>query len=272
MNFNKKLWMAVTVVVVAIIVIVFIMIILRQNVTSTKLELTVTADRFVYKVGEPILIRGQIKNVSGQELYFYAAESSLATKFEILDPQGKEIEAAYPINDPPLPELKEFTLLRPGDALQKDFEVFMPEEKIKVSGIYSISVIYDVPQDWYFDDHKYVKLNAWTGTLKSNAIKVEIGTNEQKANIDTEQKCRSFRGQWRGAICVLPASDVGKECRNSGECQADCIADLTQEEKKLLSEGPGKHSFEKVGHCSEFVFGCYARVNSGKVDGILCAD
>ncbi|OGM57034.1 hypothetical protein A2955_03465 [Candidatus Woesebacteria bacterium RIFCSPLOWO2_01_FULL_37_19] len=94
----------------------------------------------------------------------------------------------------------------------------------------------------------------------------------QGAKISTEQECKSLRGQWRWDNCVLPASDVGKECRNDDECQAACIAELTPQEKKLLSEGPGKYSFGKVGHCSEFVFGCYARVNNGKVDGILCAD
>lgn len=99
----------------------------------------------------------------------------------------------------------------------------------------------------------------------------------QGAKISTEQECKSFRGQWRWGnyekyTCILPAYDVEKECRNNSECQAACVAELTPQEEKLLSEGPGKYSFEKVGHCSEFVFGCYARVNNGKVDGILCAD
>jgi len=94
----------------------------------------------------------------------------------------------------------------------------------------------------------------------------------QGAIISTEQECKSLRGLWRWDNCVLPASDVGKECRNDSECQAACIADLTPEEERLLVDEYGKHTFEKIGHCSEFVFGCYARVNSGKVDGILCAD
>ena len=193
MQINKKLLISVIVIIAIIIVSILGVAILKQtdreikngiNPTAQtsnekvaeKLQLTVKPDKSVYKKGEAIHISGQIENLSGQELYFYITESSLAVMFDIFDPQGDKVEVAYPISDPGLPTLKEFALISPGESLSKIFEILIPEKNIKSLGVYSISITYKVSQDWYFDNEKSEQVNpgAWTGILKSNTIKIEI--------------------------------------------------------------------------------------------------
>jgi len=50
-------------------------------------------------------------------------------------------------------------------------------------------------------------------------------------NIHTESLCKQRNGEWsegKGyAICVLPYSDAGKECKSSKDCIGHCIAPVT---------------------------------------------
>ena len=75
-------------------------------------------------------------------------------------------------------------------------------------------------------------------------------------------------------FCVLPASDAGKTCNDSSECQGGCIAELTPEEHDLLTKEYGKHVLEKTGQCSQWqqMFGCFPFVSNGKVKEILCVE
>lgn len=59
--------------------------------------------------------------------------------------------------------------------------------------------------------------------------------------------------------CNLPASDAGKICTSSDQCQGRCI---------------GESVAVTSGKCSDYqkVFGCHPFVENGLVPGILCVD
>lgn len=95
--------------------------------------------------------------------------------------------------------------------------------------------------------------------------------------IRSERECEAKGGQWRAAgifpqkICILPTIDGGRLCRDDGECEGSCLADLTEAQKdRVISGRPVK----AAGTCTAVipVFGCQAVVEKGYVEGILCLD
>ena len=98
--------------------------------------------------------------------------------------------------------------------------------------------------------------------------------------IDTKEKCGTRggkwgqHGKWLREYCILPTGDFGKVCNDASECEGVCIAELTPEEKQMLVEKFGQVTITKTGKCSQWpaMFGCYPRVEAGKVKEILCAD
>ena len=95
--------------------------------------------------------------------------------------------------------------------------------------------------------------------------------------IRTQSECETRGGTWRAAgifpqkICILPTIDGGRLCRDDGECEGSCLADLTQAEKDRVIRG---RPVKAVGTCTPVipVFGCQAVVEKGYVEGILCLD
>lgn len=90
-------------------------------------------------------------------------------------------------------------------------------------------------------------------------------------------ECESAGGKWgqQGLLerefCNLLATDFGKKCSDSDECQGKCIATITQQEEELLKQG---QALEMSGSCSKWhtTFGCLPFVQNGVVSGILCVD
>lgn len=78
---------------------------------------------------------------------------------------------------------------------------------------------------------------------------------------DTPESCAAKGGDWQtrmaGQFCNERASDGGKPCMDSDECEGAC-----------LESEPGK------GACSEYqtVFSCVTLIEDGKPFGSLCID
>jgi len=85
--------------------------------------------------------------------------------------------------------------------------------------------------------------------------------------------CEARGGRWGPAgllpapVCNLPTKDGGKPCRDRADCESDCIAELTEAEKKALP-------VETTGKCAAWRRnpGCRAHVHDGRVESILCVD
>lgn len=77
-------------------------------------------------------------------------------------------------------------------------------------------------------------------------------------------------GKWATERCDLPTKDMGKECVDQKDCQSDCLAEITEEQKQFLTNGG---ALEMHGKCSARTmnFGCYPSVRNGKAQ-ILCID
>ena len=93
---------------------------------------------------------------------------------------------------------------------------------------------------------------------------------QQAYSIETEKVCERHGGNWdkigrqQAYACVLPASDAGKICKDSSECEVACVTENNQ-------VGAG----QKVsGVCLEStdLFGCKAYVSQGIVEHTLCVD
>ena len=84
----------------------------------------------------------------------------------------------------------------------------------------------------------------------------------------SEADCRACGGDWavHGILpqpsCLCPTSDVGKRCRDGGECQGQCLAD--DGEREVVEAGPPARGFF-VGKCSRFrtSFGCHRPLAAG---------
>jgi hypothetical protein len=80
--------------------------------------------------------------------------------------------------------------------------------------------------------------------------------------------CQACRGDWGKhglspvESCNCRARDFGKECRDSAECEGECLADTPAE--IVTNAGPPRLGFF-VGQCSEFrtSFGCHAVLANG---------
>ena len=87
--------------------------------------------------------------------------------------------------------------------------------------------------------------------------------------IDQEQ-CRAEGGTIRGVgmfgapACVKPFSDAGKICSDKSECQGLC--------KARESEVVGSLSTGTCQRDTHDIYGCYNKVESGKVVAGICLD
>ena len=89
---------------------------------------------------------------------------------------------------------------------------------------------------------------------------------------DDQTACEASGGSWipqgRAQIhrCVVVYADAGRPCRGSSDCQGECR--LPQPLRADPPPGP------ITGFCQEASspFGCYTRVENGRVEATLCVD
>lgn len=100
---------------------------------------------------------------------------------------------------------------------------------------------------------------------------------QQTSTARTEAECTEQGGEW-GFFgdtivrrCNVKTADAGKACTDSGECQGDCVASLSERDKETLSAG---QALFMEGKCSvqTLSLGCNYFVRQGQVKGLLCVD
>ena len=93
---------------------------------------------------------------------------------------------------------------------------------------------------------------------------------QQAYSIETEKVCLREGGEWKKVgrqqadACVLPASDAGKACQNSAECEVACVVQNTHAEAGEVAPGVCLESTN--------LFGCRAYISKGIVEPTLCVD
>jgi hypothetical protein len=95
--------------------------------------------------------------------------------------------------------------------------------------------------------------------------------------LDDRDACLRQGGRWGQVglsprpMCSLPSPDAGRPCADSGECEGMCEAELTPAEHDAVIRGK---RLARLGACTPRipVLGCRARVERGRVAGILCID
>ena len=126
--------------------------------------------------GAVFAVAGEIQNISQQDRWFYNVQSTGTPACHLTGP--KPVEVTYVIADPPLPTKEHFVLIKAGESLPKIFECRFWTGDAVALGIYTLSMTYKVWQNSYLavDGEKVarVDLNAWTGTLHSNEVKIEV--------------------------------------------------------------------------------------------------
>lgn len=163
---------------------------------TQPLQLTVKPEKQVYGIGEIIIISGEIKNVSNQDIFIYLLEKSLTVTYDVIDSKGNKIDVPGDIIDLWPPKKDDFALLKSGKSLPKTFKLSIPREIIK-SGLYTISVKYNIWEKGYYEDGKLIDLGTWTGILTSNTIAINV----------VEVKKDAIR--WQHILDGLPELKVG---------------------------------------------------------------
>ncbi len=144
-----------------------------QEYKEQPLQLTIKSDKEVYEVGEKFVFSGQIKNISEQDIFIYPLEISLTITFDVIDSRGNKIDVAVPIIDLWPPKKDDFALLKSAKFLPKTFKAYIPIESMKPD-LYTITVKYNIWQKGYYENGKFINLDAWTGTLTSNTVTVKV--------------------------------------------------------------------------------------------------
>ena len=123
-----------------------------------------------------ISVTGEIQNIGQQDQWFYVVPSTTNPSFHLTGPSGQPLEFANPISDPGPLRKEDFVLIKAGESLPKRFDVHFWTGDAVALGIYTLSMTYQVGQNWYFDEEKgaRVDLNAWTGTSHSNEVQFEV--------------------------------------------------------------------------------------------------
>jgi len=123
-----------------------------------------------------ISVTWEIQNISQQDQWFYVVQSTGTPTYHMTGPAGQPVEIAYVIADPAPPKKEDFVLIKAGESLSKRSDVHFWTGDPMAPGIYTLSMTYNVWLNWYYDAEKgaRVHVNAWTGTLHSNEVKIEV--------------------------------------------------------------------------------------------------
>ena len=123
-------------------------------------------------------VTGEIQNISKRDRLFYDFEASGTPTCHLTGPDGKAVEIAYRISDPALPTKESFVRIKAGEALPKHFDVSFWAGGAVAPGTYTLSMDYKVWMNWYMsvsgDKVERVDVDAWTGTLHSNEVTIDV--------------------------------------------------------------------------------------------------
>lgn len=97
--------------------------------------------------------------------------------------------------------------------------------------------------------NKSTRGNSWNCNFKNSIFSYFAAKQQSK-------KCSESGGEWRclgfrcssGYSCIIPASDTGKECNGSNECQEQCL--IEGDMLRLLEDKENKNEIIK-GKCSK---------------------
>lgn len=95
------------------------------------------------------------------------------------------------------------------------------------------------------------------------------------ADPQDEASCTALGGVWGlcgglrpSHVCDVRASDAGKACISNSDCQAGCFGDIGAPHKKIGDWA--------TGYCATWLvcngFGCYTRIEDGRVIQSICVD
>ncbi|MDI6603282.1 MAG: hypothetical protein QME57_04220 [Patescibacteria group bacterium] len=144
------------------------------------LQFTIKSDKKVYEIGEPVKIEFKLKNVGEEGIHLYTSRLIAFIQLKI-EPNSKRIEY-WEREMPPVPPPKkeDFYFLQPQEAYLiniEDLQTGNVHYKIVESGMYNITAILRLHNNYYsgvYVDGKKIGLDAWTGTINSNTIIIEI--------------------------------------------------------------------------------------------------
>ena len=126
--------------------------------------------------------------------------------------------------------------------------------------------------------HKISLLLTRTLLLLSAVLLGVCASFAQNSDVtENRTSCEAKGGIWGrlGLIgkeqCNEKTSDGGTVCQDSSECEGDCIAELSEEQKESLRKGT---ALKVSGRCTErkLNFGCLPFVHQGSIGAILCKD
>lgn len=121
-------------------------------------------------------IAGEIQNISQQDQWFYDVQSTGNPACHLTGPKAVEVTSV--IADPAPPRKEHFVSVKAGESLPKTFECRFWTGDAVAPGIYTLSMTYRVAQNSYLavdgETVTRVDLEAWTGTLHSNEVKIEV--------------------------------------------------------------------------------------------------
>ena len=74
-----------------------------------------------------------------------------------------------------------------------------------------------------------------------------------------------------GRVCVMPYSDAGRACTDSGQCAGRCLLSYDSSEVTIQSHPVGR---EAAGQCEADspTFGCHAEIVNGRITQPVCDD
>ncbi|OGX39024.1 MAG: hypothetical protein A3D87_02110 [Omnitrophica WOR_2 bacterium RIFCSPHIGHO2_02_FULL_50_17] len=239
-------------------------------VAPQPLTLTIQADKKVYGVGEDVGLTLEFKNVSTQNVWLLKKifpSADLQLWLYKIDGEKREL---VPLPMPidvlmPIPAENDFKELLPWEVFfiqitLKDFQ----QELILQKGSYEMSLELNLPS-YIFPPH--LKITLWMGKAMSNTISIEI---VQRVAPQDQASCEAQGGRWGrfGLMakdqCNLPTADAGKECRDHGECEGNCVTNDS------IPAGT-----EVTGRCYKWTIArgtCLNGVKDGKAQGMICVD
>lgn len=119
----------------------------------------------------------------------------------------------------------------------------------------------------------YIQKEHWQ-PLIDKAAKKNADLKKAQNDCEAQNGTWGIAGLFQEPICIYPAKDAGKSCQDGTECEGDCIADLTEEQKELLTRADPPFHIKVEGKCSDKIqmFGCFPFVEKGYLETYLCID
>jgi hypothetical protein len=148
------------------------------------LKLTISTDKVKYNIGEDIVVKVQLQNISNQSIRVFNILHNTMCVFGIgiIGPDGKDVKVIY--SDIEYGEnfyKNHLVLLHPSGFVGTLFHLQKQgsgNEEIRYilekKGIYKICASYLVPKNVFKDLAKHLNGSIWMGTIKSNEITITL--------------------------------------------------------------------------------------------------